>query len=370
MQSLSTNNLSLAPLGAGDLIDRTVRLYRQHFAALIRASVPPVIVSAAGAIMLTVGWRGIRLAETDGRVAAYFGLIMLGLGIWVLGYLFLLVVMGGASRNLVTHLLSGEPVTARAIYRNVRMRFWRLLIATTIVGVWAGGCAFGLLMMWYMVIAVTALLGVLAGSAGWLAAWLAAAVGVVVFLAVTTAALLLFFFLVGRVAYVPQVLLVEGRGVLDSISRSIDLARGNVRRLTAMFLFTLFATYSALMLLLIPLGWFGWVNGINPVALDGGEWPVWYAIGNEVVAQLSTILLTPVWMMGLSLLYVDERVRHEGYDIELQAARVLGDIPTIQQPMPLTPAVARQPRPEGGPEESTPEAERFPGSVLGLSDRR
>ena len=38
--------ISLAPLGAGDLIDRAVRLYRHHFVTLIRIAAPPVIVSA------------------------------------------------------------------------------------------------------------------------------------------------------------------------------------------------------------------------------------------------------------------------------------------------------------------------------------
>ena len=38
---------------------------------------------------------------------------------------------------------------------------------------------------------------------------------------------------------------------------------------------------------------------------------------------LSSILLAPVWMLGMSLPYVDERVRHEGYDIELMASQKL-----------------------------------------------
>ncbi len=361
--------LHLEPLGAGDLIDRTVRLYRRHFGALVRAAVPPVVVSAAGAVLWTMGLRAVQLAATGGRVAAYFGMMLLGLGLWFLGNLFLFVVMGGASRNLVMHLLSGEEVTARAVYRNVRMRFWSLLAATTLVFIWGAVCGAVALFAWYMVIVVTVLIGMLAGSTGWVAALAAGIVGGIIFLAATIFMLMLFFFLIGRVAYVPQVLLVEGRGVFESISRSIDLARGNVRRLTAMFLFTLFTTYSALMLLLIPLGWLGWVNGINPVTFDSSEWPVWYAVGYEVVVQLSTILLTPVWMMGLSLLYVDERVRHEGYDIELQAARALGDIPDLKQPMPLTPAVAHQVE-TGKRALSSTDEERFRSSVLGLFDSR
>jgi hypothetical protein len=366
MPTHAVSQLSLAPLGAGDLIDRTIRLYRRHFATLIRACVPPVVTLTAGGVLWTVGSRAAWATESVGRFWAYVGMAALGVGVILLGYLFLLVVMGGASRNLVMHLLSDEPVSARAIYRNVRLRFWRLLVATALIGVWAAACFFFTVFILYMVIGVTALVGILVGSAGWLGAWIAGAVGVVITLAALTLALLFFFFLVGRVAYVPQVLLVEGRGVWESISRSVELARGNVRRLAALFVFTTFAAQSALMLLVIPLGWVGWVNGVNPVPF-GDEWPTWYAIGYEVIAQLSTILLTPVWMLGLSLLYVDERVRHEGYDIELQAARVLGDIPEITQPMPLTPAVARAPVEEARPVGAH---EGFGGSVLGLGDRR
>ena len=47
-------------------------------------------------------------------------------------------------------------------------------------------------------------------------------------------------------------------------------------------------------------------------------------------------------MIGLCLLYVDERVRSEGYDIELMAARNLGEIPAVptEYANPLQPALA------------------------------
>ena len=64
-------------------------------------------------------------------------------------------------------------------------------------------------------------------------------------------------------------------------------------------------------------------------------------IGYQVVGQVASILLMPVWMLGLSLLYVDERVRHEGYDIELLAARRLGEMPMLPdgRVAPLAPAL-------------------------------
>ena len=98
----------------------------------------------------------------------------------------------------------------------------------------------------------------------------------------------------------------------------------------AMTLFVVFTFYSALMILLIPLGWYGYVNGVDPSPWSAAEWPAWYAIGNGVLEPLSRILLAPIWILGLSLLYVDERVRHEGYDIELMASRQLGPVPETE----------------------------------------
>ncbi len=380
MQKVAATQLPLAPLGAGDLIDRTVRLYRRHFVALVRAAAPPVIVSAAGAVLWTIGVRGISATGSGGRLALYAALAIVGIALMLGGYLFNLIVMGGASRNLVAHLLWGEPVSARAIYCSVRARFRSLLgaaLAVSFCVVIAGGAA---MFAWYIALIVV-VLGFAAGihvgqSATGALVWVAALAGIVSVVAATIGALWLFFFLAGRVAYVPQVIMVEGKGVFAAVARSAELARGNVRRLMAMFLFTTFTTYSALMLLLIPLGWYGYLNGVDPFSLDGSDQPVWYAVGYQVVAQLSTILLMPVWMLGLSLLYVDERVRHEGYDIELMASRVFGEMPALPagSHVPLAPALVAATSGEANNSEAeaavSSHHEKPAGSVLGLIERR
>ncbi|MCA1635559.1 MAG: hypothetical protein LC802_18175 [Acidobacteria bacterium] len=366
MATLAVNQLQLAPLGAGDLIDRTVRLYRRHFMALIRASAPPVIVSSVGTVLWSIGVRSIVLAESESRLAVYFLLALFGPLLWFGGSLAQLIVMGGASRNLVMHLLSDEPVTARRIYTSVRSRFWGLFGATLAVVlclvislVLASVALFASVLIILLVALVTVPLG---------APWLTAILSILLYVAGLVATLFVFFLVGGRVAYVPQVLMVEGKGVMASISRSAGLARGNVRRLMALFLFIFFANYSALMLLLIPLGWVGYLNGISPFEMDPTRLPMWYSISSTVFAQLSAILLAPVWMLGLSLLYVDERVRHEGYDVELLASQRLGEMPELPGGMtgPLAPALAAAhvPAPSASGED-----EKFPGSMLGLNDR-
>src|SRR5947207_2169991 len=354
MSTITPTQLSLAPLGAGDLIDRAVRLYRRHLFVLIRTAAPPVIVVAAGGIMLSISWRRIFVTPDEETLFFYIFLMCLSAGIMLVGYLFMLVVMGGATRTLVAHLLRNDPVTARATYSAVRSRFWGLLIASVIVFAWIFASFTAAVVGWEMAIFVFIVGAVALASVA--PTWFAITIGVIGSLVATALALWVFFFIVGRVAYVPQALLVEGKSVFEALSRSFALARGNVRRLMAMALFTTFATYSALMVLLIPLGWYGYLSGVDP--LNSAQWPAWYAIANSVLGPFSSILLTPVWMLGLSLLYVDERVRHEGYDIELMAAQQLGELPDIDVSSPFGTALSERKQP--------PPAPRASGSVLNL----
>jgi hypothetical protein len=357
MPIASAQDLHLVPLGAGDLIDRAVRLYRRHLFTLMRIAAPPVIVTAIGSVCWTIGTREVfNTPETAGLVF-YLLLIFLATCLIIGGHIFSLLVMGGASRNLVTHLLWNEPVLARTTYAAVRSRFWSLLGATILVVMWLGlGAMVGYFGAIVVAIFIFMTIAFLAQAApGWLTI-IVLAIGT---LAAAVVFLWLFFFMAGKVAYVPQVMLVEGKGVFESISRSFSLAKGNVRRLMAMTFFIGFATYSALMILVIPLGFYGWlVYGILP--WNAPQWPVWYAIAYSVIEPLSSILLAPVWMLGMSLLYVDERVRHEGYDLELMASQRLGPMPQLNFSSPFAPAIstaADRLQLQPGP----------PGNILGLS---
>ena len=323
--------LPLAPLGAGDLIDRAVRLYRRHLFVLIRTAVPPVIIVAAGWVLFSIAFRQIILTFNTDDLLLNVLLLAVSSVIIVTGYLFILVVMGGATRTLVAHLLRNDPVTARATYSAVKSRFWGLVGASLIMLFWISAAflvvGYGTQIISILIVFGTGLLALVAPE------WLAAVLAGLGILVVTCAGLWLFFLMIGRIVYVPQIMLVEGKGVFEAVGRSFSLGSGNVRRLMAMTLFTTFAIGSAMLLLIVIIGFVGAASGIN--MRDSTEWPVWYALLYSILGPLSSILLTPVWMLGLSLLYVDERVRHEGYDIELMASRQLEEFPDVNVTSPL-----------------------------------
>ncbi len=332
---------ALNPLGAGDVIDRAVRLYRKNFFTFVKIAVPSVIITAIGSVMVTVGWREAAATGKNLSAFVYVLLLMAGFVISLCGNLSILMVMGGASRNLVRHLLWNEPITAKETFRNTKSRFWSLLFASLLVSL----ILFVSLWVVYFVLALGVLLAAAIG--GGIATQLqvvGAIVGILIGIAAILGALWLFLFFASRFAYIPQAIMVEGQGIGSAFARSFDLASGNVKRFSALVIFTLFASYSALMILFVPLGWYGYLNGIEIVSFDPDATPIWYSIVSQLISQASLILISPILMLGLSVLYVDERVRKEGYDIELAAARNLGEIPALPQNYsnPLQPALANQ----------------------------
>jgi hypothetical protein len=341
----ASSHLSLVPLGPGDLIDRAVRFYRQNFWTFVFIAAPPVITGT----LISVGWTflarslfSVSTAINAFDLTLYYLFVWLGSAIiWFTETVATLSVMGGASRNFVRHLLFNEPLTFRETYANTWKRLAGLLVASSIIAVLLGAVGFVVL---YLGVILGALLIVLVVGILSVVPPLAVLVGILVGTATALGTVWLFFLVASRFAYVPQVMLVEGQGVFASISRSASLASGNVKRLAALFIFSIVATYSALALFYIPLLWYAWAQGVEVLTFERDTLPAWYEISSQLLSQASLILLTPVWMVGLCLLYVDERVRHEGYDIELMAARRLGEIPAVPQTYinPLQPALATQ----------------------------
>ena len=336
--------LALKPLGAGDLIDRAVRFYRQNFTKFLLIAAPPVVGGAFVSVlwMLLTNYLFPTGRGTDEIQVFSYALTLTTGTILILFFeaVATLAVMGGASRNFVRHLLFGEPISFRQTYRNAWLRLPSLVAAGALLI--AFFLIVGVIMLYTGLIAI----GIIVALLSYLFFSFAGYLGVPIIVVAAVVGVLFVLFLImavfSRFAYVPQVMLVEGTGFFTALGRSVTLAKGNVKRFTALVSFSVLVTYSALAVLYIPLMWYGAVSGVDLFGDAADGLPMWYQIATQLITQASLIVLTPVWMIGLCLLYVDERVRHEGYDIELLAARRLGEIPDVPDDYvnPLQPAIS------------------------------
>lgn len=352
----SFDSFTLAPMSAGDIIDRAVRLYGRNFLALLRIVLAPSLVAYAGSILMSIGWRNATLSKGDERVVITVLLVLSGFLLWAIGKAAFYAVLGGSSRSLVAHFFEGKPILARDVYRAAWERVWSLIGATFMIGLLIMGA---MIIAYFFVVTIAMFFAltmatVLQKAPGW-----AQGVAAAVFALLVAAAFAVSFLLIyGRVVYVPQILMVEGKGVFSSIGRSFSLAGGQLRRIAALILFWIYVGWSVLLLLFLPLGYVSdWVNPF------GAEQAPWYNIAWQTVTQLSEILLMPIFMIGCTLLYLDSRVRKEGFDVELVANRTLAQPPS---PPPLYTSAPGWAAPEWTP--APQQRGSFAYSILGLDD--
>lgn len=331
----SFDSFTLTPMSAGDIIDRAVRLYRRNFLAFLRIVFGPSLVAYLGTMMYYIGIRNFSLMRGDGRILGSVALIVAGIAVWIAGKAAFYAVLGGASRSLVDHFFENKPILARDAYRAVRQRFWSLIGAMLMVTLLLMGAG----AIIYFVVAIMLLAGLAAaslfsGGPGWLQATLSIAFTVVVGLVVLFVILLLY----SRVVYVPQVMMVEGKGVFNAISRSFSLAGRETWRIAALLLFWIYVAWSVWLMLYIPLAAVGAWFGVDPNPFNQ-DMPFWFTIAYQTIAQVSEILIAPIALLGFTLLYLDSRVRKEGFDVELLANRLMPATPAMNQqqktPQPL-----------------------------------
>lgn len=345
-------------MSAGDIIDRAVRLYRRNFLALLRIVIAPSLVAYAGSILWSIGWRNVTLSRGDERVVVTGLMILSGSLLWMIGKAAFYAVLGGSSRSLVAHFFEGKPILARDVYRAVRERVWSLIGATLMIGL----LMLGVMMIAYFFITIIVAIFMLVAATiikelpGWMQATVTLSFGVITLAILAGVALLVY----SRIVYVPQILMVENKGVFTSISRSFALASGQLRRIAALFIFWIVVGWSVVWLLLFPLESFAYWMDVDITPFNTNV-PVWYSVAQQTVAQLSEILLMPIAMLGFTLLYLDSRVRKEGFDVELLANRTLAPPPEAPPLYPFTPQQAFS-------HQQAYSQRSFVPSILGLND--
>lgn len=321
----------LEPMSTGDVIDRSVRLYRRNFTPLVAIVSVPTLVGYIASLMFWYGYTNIFINTARPGAAPDDAVWMLILGLigYPVWFFVLLFTVCGLSRVIGDHVMMGEPITFRRCFATVRRR------SGSVMGM--GLLLLGLLLVMYValifalfiLILIIGLIGSIVVSAH-LPQW---AITLIIVFAVVVAlaiALMAVSLITARFVFMPQVLMIEGASAGASLGRAARLGSGNWYRVGSIMLFTYFVSLSLMGALTLPLlAAFYLAGWIGQDFFSTTTWNVFYTS----FSQIASLLSLPIWIVSFTLLYFDSRVRKEAYDIELLARDVAPGF-TWQPPPP------------------------------------
>ncbi len=305
-------NESLRPLTLGEILDRTAQLYRRNFllfagvaaiptGAMLLAAMPIGAVIAIFGI-LTVKRGGTPSFLTIGLIA---GIVFLFIPVAVAVTVLSQAALTGASIN--THM--GRKPTIRAALKSVWPRFWTYFGLLLLQGI------FSALIPGVIAAAVLGLLAYLISQAGGNVVTSAVS-GFLMFVVVAVA----FVYIVWRAlgyAMAMAACIVEEKPALDSLQRSVALSKGARGRIFVMFLLVwALATIVSIVGYIPTTILMALATSIGHGAQSAAFVIVCAEVFNVLVNFTLQTLITPVYIIALVLLYYDQRIRLEGYDID------------------------------------------------------
>lgn len=121
-------------------------------------------------------------------------------------------------------------------------------------------------------------------------------------------------------AIVPAIV-VEDKGPIEAVGRSIDLARGALGRVVGLMVVTVLITYLPVLAVTFLTGGFARIADPNVVPSAG------QVVTQQLLGLGVSVLTTPFLVAVIVLLYFDRRVRTEALDVQMAADRLAEPVP-------------------------------------------
>jgi hypothetical protein len=287
--------LDLRPLSIGELLDRTLSLYRRNFLLLVGISVfPYLLVLAFQLAQLAFAtsmfpfplpsateFQSAANGFSVGGVLGVFGFAVLGFIISVIAYL----LAQGGTVFAVSELYLGRTTTIGQSMRRVR----------------------GELLSFFVLVFLDILI-----------------IGFSVFFFIIPA-----LYVACRLSVSFPAALLENLNPFNSIQRSLALTRDNAGRAFLILLFYAAILYAGMSFFALPF-----ILLIRSAAHNPGLLRAWTAL-IQVASFFSNVLITPILTTACAIFYFDLRVRKEAFDLQMMMHRLAASVPAPQNPATL-----------------------------------
>jgi hypothetical protein len=258
---------ALRPLSTGELLDRTFSLYRSHFGLFVGIFALPYLVVLAFRLV------GLVFQSQTPQ----FSNILMNL-VWSMGALFLILIVSAASQAAavvaVSNLHLDRPASVMDSFSTVKGEIPGVIGVSLLVGM-ASGVAF--------------------------------------FAFIVPGVLLLIMWSLAVPAKV-----LEHRSATDSMSRSMELTKGSRGRIFVIGLLIFVLSIGVSWLLQWPIliaAGFSMKTGIQRMAIG-------WQVAALVAEFVSRSLVGALGTIALSLVYYDQRVRKEAFDLQLMMSTI------------------------------------------------
>jgi hypothetical protein len=353
-------NEPLRPSTLGEILDRTAQLYRSRFLLFLGISVIPtgVVVALACAVALVVAWWSAAGAGSVSTEAGWVLVVVFAIAVALVALPVFLAVTAlamAAMNHAVSLVYLGETTTIREAYRSVWRRGWRYLglylLQALIIGV-------APIAVWIGLVLLAAATAALAQKAGMGDIAGGALFGLVAVLAVVALIGYVIWMLL-RLSLAFPACVVEQIGAWPAVKRSSLLSIGTKGRIFVLYLLGAVLSWLLSMGVTLPLTiiltlFFN--AGDSQHAQTAAVVMVFIVYGAAFAVQA---LIRPVYGIALVLFYYDQRIRHEGFDIEwmMLKAGMAPAPPTAPEAAPWLPSA---PSREPAAEADAPQPVEFP----------
>jgi len=322
---------ALRPMSASQVLDRTFYLYRKNFWLFAGiAMIAPALTTLASLVQVWI----LGLPTTPDPTRADPAMMQrlfedmftrmavgmtFGLTIYVVGY----AIASGATVYAVSMLHLGKTTTIREAYSRITPIFGRILalmVRIFFLAVWPLALSYALLF--------AVLLGIpnlVKGSPG-VGAVLFVVIGALLAVASWFGGVIWAVYAYCRYALAVPACTIENLPVKFSLIRSKFLTKGNVGRVVGIYLLTLLIAIALKSVLEVPAFIASGIFTLRAGAHPSVAWMAWLYVAEFV----GTMLAGPIATIAMALVYYDERVRKEAFDLHLMMDAISQTAPPLQ----------------------------------------
>jgi hypothetical protein len=302
-------DIELRPLRLAEILDRTFQLYRARLGLFLGIAFISTLIE--------LFWNAINLLVTrwvnNHHVSATTRQWVAGVSM-VPGWLFVFTAAAlclAASNRAVAALYDGRRTSIATAFSELRSSWLRAMWVNMVAFFIAWGSILLILLAGFTAV-LLAMRAKTLGQANAVST-VYGAMGILVFLALP-----LCLWLTLRYSLAVPACVEERLGVIRSLKRSVFLSRQSKGRILILLLIVVAAQSILAMAFMFPTFAF--------LMRSRGQPSVALMIYTVAISALSSALTKPIYAIGLTLFYYDERVRKEGFDMERAIARSMAEI--------------------------------------------